>query len=145
MEDSAKNYALIESFKAFYQDVTRPQLDKIDAIYTDDVRFKDPVHQLVGIEQLHAYLSAMCKSVNSGRFEYLDQLIGEGSAYIKWNMYFQHPKLGSETIVVRGMTQVQFDERIFYHEDSYDLGGMLYEHIPLLGFFVRKLKNRLTQ
>jgi len=146
MEDRilANNLDLVERFKAFYQDVKHPQLNKISSIYTDEVRFKDPVHAFSGIDDLHVYLTSMCENVQSGRFEYLDQLIGENSAYIKWNMYFQHPKLGTETIAVRGMTQIQFDERIFYHEDSYDLGEMLYERVPVLGYVVRKLKQRLA-
>lgn len=135
---------LVERFKAFYRDVKNPQLDKIHTIYTDDIRFKDPIHQISGIDDVHAYLTSMCENVQSGRFEYLDQLVGENSAYIKWNMYFRHPKLGDETIVVRGITQIQFNEQIFYHEDSYDLGEMLYERIPVVGFLVRKIKQRLA-
>lgn len=135
---------LIERFKAFYLDVKHPQLDKIDEIYTEDVLFKDPVHELRGAETLHAYLSEMCANVHSGRFEYLDQTVSENTAYIKWNMHFKHPKLGNKTITVRGISQVQFDERIYFHEDVYDLGQLIYEHVPLLGFFVKGLKKRLA-
>lgn len=146
MEHSAlvdKN-ELIERFKAFYQDAKHPQLKKINEVYASHIRFKDPVHEFSGIETLHAYLSGLCENMVAGRFEYLDQLVGENRAYIKWNMYFQHDKLGKEVIVVRGMTQVQFDDRIFYHEDCYDLGEMLYENVPALGFVVNKLKQRLA-
>lgn len=137
--------ALIEQFKLFYKDVKHPQLDRIEEIYSDDVRFKDPVHQIQGVAELHAYLSSMCDNVTSGRFEFLDQLIGVDTAYIKWNMYFSHPKLGKQTHAVRGMTQIQFKERIYYHEDVYDLGEMLYEHVPVLGRAVKGLKNRLSK
>ena len=137
--------ALIEKFKAFYKDVKHPQLDRISEVYCDDVKFKDPVHQIHGIAELHAYLSSMCDGVTSGRFEFLDQLVGVDTAYIKWNMYFSHPKLGKETHEVRGITQIQFNERIYYHEDVYDLGEMLYEHVPILGRVVAGLKNRLSK
>ncbi|GAA0239973.1 nuclear transport factor 2 family protein [Marinomonas primoryensis] len=135
---------LIERFKAFYQDVKHPQLDKIDDVYTEDVWFKDPVHELRGADKLHAYLSAMCVNVHSGRFEYLDQVVSDNTAYIKWNMHFKHPKLGNKTITVRGVSQVQFNERIYYHEDVYDLGELIYEHVPLLGAVVKGLKKRLA-
>ncbi|WP_241560301.1 nuclear transport factor 2 family protein [Marinomonas rhizomae] len=138
------NFLLIERFKAFYLDVKHPKLDKIDDVYTEDVLFKDPVHELRGAESLHAYLSEMCVNVRSGRFEYLDQVIAENTAYIKWNMHFKHPKLGNKTITVRGISQVQFNERIYFHEDVYDLGQMLYEHVPLLGVAVKGLKKRLA-
>ncbi|MCB5162546.1 nuclear transport factor 2 family protein [Marinomonas algarum] len=135
---------LVERFKAFYQDVKRPQLDKINEVYAEDVLFKDPVHELRGAEKLHAYLSEMCINVHSGRFEFLDQITSENTAYIKWNMHFKHPKLGNKTITVRGMSQVQFHDRIYFHEDIYDLGQMLYEHVPLLGVAVKGLKKRLA-
>ena len=138
------NYFLIERFKAFYLDVKHPKLDKIDDVYTEDVLFKDPVHELRGAENLHAYLSEMCVNVHSGRFEYLDQIVSENTAYIKWNMHFKHPKLGNKTITVRGISQVQFNERIYFHEDVYDLGQLIYEHVPLLGAVVKGLKKRLA-
>jgi esterase/lipase superfamily enzyme len=138
------NSLLIERFKAFYQDVRHPQLDRIDDVYTEDVWFKDPVHELRGAEKLHSYLSTMCVNVHSGHFEYLDQVVSDNTAYIKWNMHFKHPKLGNKTITVRGVSQVQFNERIYYHEDIYDLGELIYEHVPLLGAIVKGLKKRLA-
>jgi esterase/lipase superfamily enzyme len=138
------NSLLIERFKAFYLDVKHPKLDKIDDVYTEDVLFKDPVHELRGAENLHAYLSEMCVNVHSGRFEYLDQIVSDNTAYIKWNMHFKHPKLGNKTITVRGISQVQFNERIYFHEDVYDLGQLIYEHVPLLGAVVKGLKKRLA-
>jgi hypothetical protein len=74
----------------------------------------------------------------------LDQLVGKDSAYIKWNMYFSHPKLGKETHVVRGMTQIQFTDRIYYHEDVYDMGQMIYEHVPVIGWAVKRLRKRMA-
>ncbi|TPE54059.1 nuclear transport factor 2 family protein [Maribrevibacterium harenarium] len=135
---------LIERFKNFYKDVRKPALDSIGDIYASDVRFKDPVHEITGMAELHAYLADISANVESGRFEFLDQMVSADTAYIKWNMYFRHPKLGNKTHVVRGMSQVQFNDRITYHEDVYDMGQMLYEHIPFLGRIVRGLKNRLA-
>ncbi|MFD1382764.1 nuclear transport factor 2 family protein [Rhodanobacter aciditrophus] len=141
---SEENLALIERFKSFYKDVKNPRLDSIADVYSANIKFKDPVHQITGLAELHAYLSAMCENVESGRFEFLDQMVGKDTAYIKWNMYFRHPKLGKETIVVRGMSQVQFGERIYFHEDVYDMGQMIYEHVPVLGWAVKRLKQNLS-
>ncbi len=141
---SEENLALIERFKSFYKDVKNPRLDSIADVYSANIKFKDPVHQITGLAELHAYLSDMCENVESGRFEFLDQMVGNDTAYIKWNMYFRHPKLGKETIVVRGMSQIQFGERIHFHEDVYDMGQMIYEHVPVLGWAVKRLKQNLS-
>ncbi len=135
---------LIDKLKVFYRDIPTTPLDRIHHIYDKDIIFKDPVHEIRGIDAMHAYMLTMCANVSEGRFEFLDQQVGNGNAFIKWNMHFRHPKLGDELISVRGVSHLQFAERIYYHEDIYDMGEMIYDHIPLLGACTRWLKQRLT-
>jgi hypothetical protein len=60
-------------------------------------------------------------------------------------MDYAHPRLrGGAIITVRGMTHLLFTNKIYYHEDSYDLGALLYEHIPVLGLATRQLKTRMA-
>jgi hypothetical protein len=35
--------------------------------------------------------------------------------------------------------------KIYYHRDYFDMGAMLYEHLPLLGRIIQRLKHRLGQ
>ena len=135
---------LIIRFKDFYSDFVAMDLDQITRIYSDNVLFRDPIHEVRGAAELRAYFADMGANVPMCRFEFLDQLVGDGTAYIKWNMHFQHPRLGSAPIRVRGISQLQFEDRIYFHEDVYDLGAMLYEHLPVLGLTTRWLKRRLA-
>lgn len=136
---------LVEQFKRFYGDLLQAEWAQLDSIYTSDIQFRDPVHRLEGRDALYRYLDDMCGNVSACRFVYLDQMTSEGSAYIKWNMLFSHPKVaGNRTITVRGITHLMFNEKgIFFHEDCYDMGAMLYEHLPLLGRMIAWLKGRL--
>ncbi|MGI1678490.1 MAG: nuclear transport factor 2 family protein [Cellvibrionaceae bacterium] len=142
---------VVERFKLFYStlvDTTRDAHEwaELDSIYTEDIYFCDPVHSVESRQSLHHYMSDMCDNLSECRFVYLDEVILNGTAYIKWDMYFRHPKLGNKSIQVRGVSQIEFNEKgIFYHEDFYDMGAMLYENIPLLGGGVRWLKRRLVQ
>jgi hypothetical protein len=45
---------------------------------------------------------------------------------------------------VRGVTLIRFTDRIYYHEDFFDLGAMLYQHVPVLGSVIRYLNNRMS-
>lgn len=135
---------LIRQFKDFYSDFVAMDLDRVSEIYSDQVIFRDPVLELRGTAELRTYLADAGSNVDFCRFEFLDQLIAEQSAYLKWNMHFQHPRLGSETITVRGISQLQFEQKIHYHEDSYDMGAMLYEHLPVLGSATRWLRRRMA-
>lgn len=136
---------LLDALKRQYANMSRMELASLDGIYSADVVFRDPVHCLRGLPALQDYLAATIAHVSECRFEFLDQLYAEGSAYLKWNMHFRHPRLaGGELLTVRGMSQLQFNDRIYFHEDSYDVGGMLYEHVPLIGGVNRWLKARIA-
>jgi hypothetical protein len=135
---------LAERFKAFYADLANADLSKMSDLYHEHVIFKDPVHTINSLTKVQDYTADLCRDVGECRFEYLDQLVGESSAYIKWVMHLQHPRLGPNTVRVRGMTHIQFDERIYFHEDTYDLGAMIYEHVPVIGRVIRWLKRRLS-
>lgn len=138
---------IIDRLKQFYLHILDTEWAELDSIYTENVIFTDPIHRVEGREGLYRYFDDLCKSLSTCRFEFLDQVILPGKAYLKWDMHFSHPKFGSRKIItVRGVTQVQFTDRgIYYHEDIYDMGALIYENIPLFGGGVRWLKQRLAK
>lgn len=138
---------VINRFKSFYSELMSPEWAQLDDIYVENVRFRDPVHTIEGRAVLYRYLVDLCANVQTCRFEYLDEVIESNKAYIKWDMIFSHPRVnGGRTITVRGVSQIAFDEQgIFYHEDFYDMGVMLYENIPVMGSCIRWLKRRLAK
>lgn len=135
--------SLVRGFKLFYQNLAQLPFDDIGQLYANDIRFVDPVHEVLGVDSLRAYTESMCKNITSGRFQFVDELIGADSAYVKWNLYFTHSRLGKQVISLRGMSHIMFKDKIYYHEDCYDLGEMLYTQIPLLGMINTRIKNRL--
>ena len=55
-------------------------------------------------------------------------------------------KRSTNVITLDGTTQLKVeDEKIIYHKDYYDLGEMVYEHIPLLGSIIKMIKRRLAK
>jgi hypothetical protein len=138
------NKTLIEQFKHCFQDLGKANLSQLSDIYANDVVFKDPVHEIRGLVGLEDYLTTLCPDLSHYRLEYLDELISEHSAYIKWVMHSKHPKLGEKMINVRGVSHLQFSDKVDFHEDFYDMGAKLYEQIPVLGNVTRWLKLRLA-
>lgn len=135
---------LPERFKTQYAKLDTMNLSNLKELYSPDVIFKDPVHKLRGLVAVEDYMASLCENISEGQFEYLDQLVSDHTAYIKWDMHYRHPRLGNELITVRGVSQIQFDSHIYYHEDSYDMGSLLYDHLPILGTTTRWLKRRLV-
>ncbi|NHN36099.1 nuclear transport factor 2 family protein [Pseudomaricurvus alcaniphilus] len=135
---------LLDEFKALYRELGPVNTRSFNRVYHDNVKFKDPVHEVHSAASLLTYMEDMCQTLDFCKFEYLDELVAADAAYIKWNMNFRHPRLGDKTHTVRGMSHIQFDDRIYFHEDVYDLGQMVYEHVPVLGGMTRWVKARLA-
>jgi hypothetical protein len=138
------NTPLTERFKTYFRVLHEADLSQLRDIYSDQVLFKDPVHEIRGLVELEDYFTALCSDLSDCRFEYLDQIVGDRSAYVKWIMHFRHPRLGNRLISVRGVSHLRGSDKIDYHEDFYDMGAMLYEQLPLLGNVTRWLRLRLA-
>lgn len=129
---------------AFYADFSRESIHQIDEIYTQDVEFVDPVHRLTGSLALKTYMKNMAKNMLHYEMRYLETIATPDGAHLSWEMTVAHKRLNkAKPIVIRGMSLLKFTSRVYYHEDSYDLGALVYEHVPLLGSVIRFLKNRL--
>lgn len=139
------DYSAYYTFRSLYQQNGVLTPAQIAGLYSDDVQFRDPVHSINGLAELTRYFAAISSRVSHCRFEFVDELVHNYSAHVTWYMHFSHPRIGGGNLQkLRGMSFIRFEEgRIYYHEDSYDMGALLYEHLPLLGGATRFLKKRL--
>jgi hypothetical protein len=138
------NTPLVERFKAYFKNLHESDLSQLRDIYAEQIVFKDPVHELRGLVELEDYFTSMCADLSDCRFEYLDEMVSDHAAYVKWMMHFKHPRLGNRLISVRGVSHLQLGDKIEYHEDFYDMGAMLYEQLPVIGKVTRWLRLRLA-
>ena len=129
-----------------YQRLSGDNLQALRDIYAPHIHFQDPSHQLQGVESLVSYFEGLFSQVKHCRFEIEQVMEQDGEAFIRWQMRFAHPKLnGGNEVCVPGVSHLRFSEQIDTHQDYFDLGAMLYEHIPVLGALVKTLKRRLSQ
>lgn len=136
----------ILAFKQFYRQFDQQSLNALDGIYSEDVTFSDPVHIIQGSDKLKQYFESMCGNLTSCRFDFIDEVIGENDACFKWEMHYSHRSLKSNApLRLMGTTFIKYSEKIDAHEDFYDMGAMLYEHLPLIGSAVRLVKSRIKK
>lgn len=136
---------LVEKFKNLYRDSNELSEQSLVEVYSQDIVFIDPLHHIEGLENLGQYLQVMYGNVDSCKFEYQDQIVNDKQASIKWLMRFKHRKLAKgKEIEVRGASFVEYTDRITRHEDFFDAGSLLYEHIPVMGAGIRYLKRRIN-
>lgn len=141
--------AAIERLKSLYSDFLAADPAAIASVYAQDVVFKDPVHEVRGLEAMQKYFAGVSQNLQECRFQFDFAAQQQGKGTLWWTMYFRHPRLGGGKLLeLRGASLVEIDEandRVVSHEDVYDLGGMVYEHVPLLGSVIRGVKRRLAE
>lgn len=141
--DSAQK--ILTSLTDFYRHLDSVSLPQLSQIYHSQVVFIDPVGQHDGIAALENYFRQLLKTVNYCRFDIQQTQAVHDSATLVWRMEYSHPALKrGRALSLDGISHLRIEEnRVIYQRDYYDLGAMLYEHIPLLGHAVKALKARL--
>lgn len=136
----------MEHFLETYQKLDAKHLDLLSTIYTSDIHFVDPAHEIHGLSHLSAYFESLYRDIHTINFEYTDWLRQGADAYVQWQMQFCHPKIKrGEAVTVPGTTYLRFasDDRVFFHRDYFDLGQMIYQHVPMLGRIIARINRRL--
>lgn len=133
----------VEKLMALYQKLGAHNLALLDEVYSDAVVFCDPMHRIEGLSLLKEYFANLYQNLSSIDFVFHHVMDDGAQATLVWTMTFAHPKLaGGKPISVEGVSQIGYSDKVDFHRDYFDMGAMLYEHIPGLGALVRLVKNR---
>jgi hypothetical protein len=137
-----------ERFQQLYRNLSASTVNKesLGQCYHPDIQFQDPFHQVSGLDVLTQYFAAMYENVSYIHFEFHRSWQQDNTSFIRWTMSYRHPKLyaGKQVIHVEGGSELIWrDDLIIDHRDFFDGGNMLYEHLPVLGWAIRKLKGRM--
>ena len=138
---------LIDQLCEFYAEFNPALLGNLDTIYSRDVHFKDPLHEIQGVDNLRHYFAGMMDGLDECRFEFYHRMDmpAQGESMVLWTMNYRHPRLaGGKPLILTGNSHLRYTDKIFYHRDYFDAGAMLYEHIPVMGFAIRHIKKRLA-
>jgi len=136
----------LNTFLTIFNQLDKTSLNRLDTIYHPDICFTDPAHTLEGLPALKDYFAALYENVRSIRFIFDARMMTGNQAFVTWTMALSHPRLaGGRTVSVDGCSHLTFgsDGRVTVHRDYFDLGAMVYEHLPVVGGLIRTVKKRL--
>jgi len=135
---------LVKEVQSYYRDFLAQNPENLSSIYRDDVVFRDPLYRIEGLHALMAHFGEMSRGLTQCRFRFEEASITHDGACLPWYMHYSHQSLkGGRPLQLRGCSLLRFSDKVFYHEDFYDMGAMVYEQVPLLGSLIRKIKSRL--
>jgi limonene-1,2-epoxide hydrolase len=145
--DSSLIEQLIEKLINLYATgVNQSNVEKLGAIYAENCVFEDPLHRIEGLKSIQAYMLNMYENVGSYEMTVTNQSIAGNRAFLSWTLSFCHPKLNrNRAIEIVGISELIIEDRITSHRDYFDVGAMLYEHIPLMGRLIKRVKKQAGQ
>jgi len=138
----------LERFLNYYNNLSQNNLDSLAELYSNNVEFIDPVHHMLGLDQLQQYVSPAYARLSSCHFVATSQIANQDQGCLSWVMTFTHDAIGNgKPISVHGCSVVHWNSegKIAYHRDYYDLNEMVLEHIPLLGWVTKKIKKKMAK
>lgn len=136
----------IEKFRNFYQGLSKKDISGLSDVYSHNIEFIDPIATHHGIETVTQYFGRLLKGTSSCDFTiHSIKSLSDDEFVAEWQMRFVSSSLKTDNpIVVDGITVAKTEgDYVTYHRDYYDMGQLAYEHVPLLGYFVRKVKGKL--
>lgn len=135
--------ATLQQFKVLFNELDKGNLSKLPTVYSEDIRFQDPLGSVEGLDALTHYFSGSYANVISCHFDFEDAVIQDSFATIPWLMHLCHKRiLGGREIQVAGISHLEIQQgKICYHRDYFDAGQLLYENLPVVGGVIRWVKG----
>lgn len=137
----------LHRFAERFAALNKDNLDQLGELYSQDVSFRDPLHEIQGLTAIRHYFDELYANVSDLRFDFhaFDE-VRSGEGYLTWTMHYSHPRLANgRSIHVEGCSHVQWrDGKVYRHRDYFDAGALLYEHLPVMGRVINWLKKRLA-
>ncbi|RMO68708.1 nuclear transport factor 2 family protein [Pseudomonas syringae group genomosp. 3] len=135
----------LHRFAQGFAALNKDNLDQVAELYSEDVSFSDPMHDIHGLAAMQRYFAELYANVRDLHFDFhaFDE-VRSGEGYLVWTMSYSHPRLaGGRTIRVEGCSHLKWRDKVYRHRDYFDAGALLYEHLPIMGRAIHWLKKRL--
>ena len=130
----------------FYEALSPETVADLKSVVHDDVRFKDPFNDVIGLDAYTALLNAMFRAAPDIKFEVLHTAYDGDACFLRWTSRGTVEALGKDPWVIQGMSELKFsdDGRIISHIDYWDAAAQFYERIPVVGAIIRFIRRRVA-
>lgn len=136
-----------EKFQAVFADFNETMTEgNLRTLYADNIYFNDTFVTLSTIDELVAYMDKTAANVQSSSVEIVDVAKSDTDYYLRWVMEIEfvvRKKLIKSRSI--GMTQLRFnqDGKVVFHQDYWDASNAFYQHLPIIGGLVKRVKNAM--
>jgi len=128
----------------YFDRLSPATLNELADFYADDAWFKDPFHEVRGVDKVRAILAHSFAKLPDARFRVNGRFPGtDHDAVLLWAMDFTMPITRAPTSIV-GATYLRFDAagKVTHHRDYWDAAEELYARLPVLKWLMRGLTKQ---
>ena len=145
-EQTSAEY-LAKRVEEAYHNISPGNIGVVESLYTHDAYFEDPSHGVQGKAALVNHFTKTFEKLQGCSFKFQQTVSNGADIFMAWTMFVNYPSLkGGQTIRVEGASFLKTrNGKIYYHRDYFDLGSLLYEHVPVLGRIILKIKQRIAK
>lgn len=135
----------IEEYASFFENIKEDtKKQEYKKYFSEEVNFKDPFHQVEGIENIYNIFQNMFQNLDNKKFDVTEIVSNKKIAYLKWDFTFSF-KNKKEINRFTGVSRVVFDEynKVLIHEDYWDAAHNIYEKFPILSSLLKFAKSKI--
>ncbi len=136
--------AAVAQVERFFSNVSQESVRELTRqVYAEDAYLNDTLAAVQGAAAIEAYFVEAVSGDRALQVEFLGTAVDGVDVYVRWRMAMTAPSLNrGEPIHSHGVTQFRFDDdnRVLLHKDFWDSGSGFYEHMPVLGRVIRRLR-----
>ena len=132
-------------FRSFLETLSRSSVAKLGKLMAADIRFRDPIHDVKGIEKVQRVYLRLFEMVDNPRFTVTHSACTDDLCFLRWHFTCRPRLFGhGHPWIVEAVTALRFDQagRVREQADYWDAGQYLYERMRMLGPIFRFFRKR---
>lgn len=138
-----------DNIEKFFNALNSDTMYLVDDFYDPAIEFYDPIVRIDGRDRLRRYYEGMYEGVDRVRFDFKGALREGDDHVVFWTMVLQTKKMNKgKPITVEGNSHIRFGGehgKAVYHRDYFDVGAMVYEHVPVVSWMTGYVKGKLKK
>ncbi len=141
----------LSAYCKFLENLTIDDVSKLNAFVRNDIRFRDPFNDCLGLKNFEAILLDMFKYLAPFKFRVLDHSLideqdGSNTAFLHWHLQYTLKSRIKEKLEIEGVSKLSFDSegKVSEHYDFWDAASNVYEKFPVIGFALKRFKGRIS-
>lgn len=129
-----------DAYRVYLETLTAQGISRLSDYVSPDVRFRDPFHDVRGVEEMEAIFSRLFRTVQGINFRVRESR-GQGSFYFfRWILT---GTLRRKEWTIEGVTllKLRADGKVESHCEYWDAASQVYEKFPVIGPLLRTLRG----